>query len=134
MHKDERGNIIGNGEDSAVEILKELFPTIDIKTQVLLSDLLGVDWVADLSERQEKETLDIVIYTNPVIVVRVQDSHHRGKLTTSRDIVQRKTLEWNNVKVVDLLDLECTELLKERVNDKSKEEIRKALTICGIKY
>lgn len=132
MHKDEKGNIIGKGEISAVEILKDMFPTYEIKTQVALSTLLQKDWADDLSERQQKETIDIVIFASPVIAIRVQDSHHRGKITTSRDIVQRKTLEWNNVKVVDLLDIECTELMKERINEKSKNEIKKALEVCGV--
>lgn len=132
MHKDEKGNIIGKGELSAIEILIPLFPECEVKTQVPLSTLLEKDWAEDLSERQQKETIDIVIYSNPIIAIRVQDAHHRGRITSMRDVVQRKTLEWNNITVVDLLDTECTELLKERVNDKSKKEVLKALNSCGI--
>lgn len=127
MFKDEKGNIIGRGEIPAREILHELFPNIEIKYQVKLSSLLPADWADDLSERQQKETIDIVVYSNPIIAIRVQDPHHAGKITAARDLVQKKTLEWNNVKVVDLEFYECVNLMKDVVNDESRQELILAL-------
>lgn len=132
MRKDENGNIIGRGEDSALEIITRLFPDKVISCQVPLANLLKDDWANDLSERQKKETIDIVVYGEPNMAVRIQDAHHRGRITTMRDIVQRKTLEWNGVVVIDLLDIECKELMKERVNEKSTKEVLKAFERNGI--
>ena len=92
MRKDKNGNIIGCGEDSALEILIQLFPDRSISRQVPLANLLAEDWASDLSERQRKETIDLVLFGTPNIAVRIQDAHHRGKITTMRDTVQRKTL------------------------------------------
>jgi hypothetical protein len=132
MRKDEKGNIIGRGEDSALEIITRFFPDKVISCQVPLAKLLKDDWANDLSERQKKETIDIVVFGEPNMAIRIQDAHHRGKITTMRDVVQRKTLEWNGVVVIDLLDIECTELMKERVNDKSVSEVLKAFERNGI--
>ncbi len=132
MFKDEKGNIIGKGELSARSILHELFPNAEIKYQVPLKSLLSEDWASDLSERQEKETIDIVVYATPIIAVRVQDPHHSGKITSARDLVQRKTLEWHGIKVVDLQFYECTNLMKELVNEESKKELVIALKSEGI--
>ena len=123
MHKDSKGNFIGKGEDSAFEIIKEMYPKHDIKRQVKLTSLLGQDWIDDLGEIQRKETLDIVIYDDPIIVVRVQDPHHTGAITAARDVIQKATLEWNNCIVVDLFHYECKNLMKERVDSESRREI-----------
>ena len=123
MFKDEKGNIIGRGELSARAILHEMFPNVEIKYQVPLKSLLSEDWAVDLSERQQKETIDIVVYSNPIIAVRVQDPHHSGKITSARDVVQRKTLEWHDVKVVDLQFYECVNIMKDLVNEESKKEL-----------
>ena len=53
----ENGNIIGRGEDTALELLAQLFPQKSIVRQVKLSNLLKKDWVDDLSERQKKRLL-----------------------------------------------------------------------------
>lgn len=127
MHKDSKGNIIGCGELAAFEILVKLFPDREISTQIPLKSLLKGEWLKDLSERQEKETIDIVVYGSPIMAVRIQDPHHRGVITSSRDTVQRKILEWNDIVVIDLQFYECTELLKEKVNETSMKEVLNAL-------
>ncbi len=132
MHKDSKGNFIGVGEDSAVEIIKEMYPKSDIKRQVKLTSLLGQEWVDDLGEIQRKETLDIVIYEDPIIVVRVQDHHHTGVITAARDVIQKATLEWNDCIVVDLFHYECKHLMKERVNSESRKEILLAFRSEGV--
>ncbi len=132
MHKDEKGNIIGKGELCVRQLLGELYPNTEIKYQVPLKTLLAEDWALDLSERQEKETIDIVVYANPIIAIRVQDPHHTGRITSARDLVQRKSLEWNNVKVVDLEHYECVNIMKDLVNEESKKELITALKNEGI--
>tara|TARA_R110000824_G_scaffold72633_2_gene185294 strand:- start:8258 stop:8548 length:291 start_codon:yes stop_codon:yes gene_type:complete len=83
------------------------------------------DFHDTLSERQTKETLDIVIFrtTKQPIVIRVQDKHHDSVLKTSQDIVQKQMLEWNGCIVVDLWYKECPNLWKDVVNEKSIEEV-----------
>ena len=132
MHKDKDGNFIGIGEDSAFEILKEIYPDSEIKRQVKLTSLLGQDWIDDLGEIQRKETLDIVVYAEPIIVVRVQDHHHVGNITAARDVIQKATLEWNKCVVVDLFHYECKSLMKEQVDSDSREEILSALRSEGV--
>ena len=119
--------IIGRGEYATFAHLAVLFPNIKMEIQVPLSKLLSKDWVDDFSVIQKKETLDIVVYTDPIIVVRVQDPHHNGRITAGRDVVQRKTLEWNDVKVVDVFHYDCEELMKDIINKKSMEELLFAL-------
>ena len=122
---DER--FIGQGERSALKILKSIFGEIEceFKIQYLFKKLMKGDWADTLSERQEKETLDIVIFrvTKPTIVVRVQDKHHDSILKTSQDLVQKQMLEWNGCIVVDLWHKECPTLWSETVNEKSYEEV-----------
>ena len=132
MHKDANGFIIGKGEETALDLLMQLFPDKEIKIQVPFKDLLHGEWVDTVTERQEKETLDIVVFTDPIIVIRVQDPHHNGRITSARDLVQRKTLEWNGHRVVDLQHYECTEIMKERINDKSMKELLESLKEEGI--
>ena len=132
MHKDSNGNFIGRGEDSAFELLLQIYPDKEIKRQVQFKDLLSGEWIDTVTERQEKETIDLVVYSDPIIAIRVQDPHHNGRLTSARDLVQRKTLEWNGVRVVDLQHYECVELMKENVSDKSMKELLNALKEEGI--
>ena len=130
MHKNEKGQFIGRGEDTALEILKTEFPVAEFKIQVPLRDLLSEEWQDTMTERQEKETLDIVITQNDKkIAVRVQDKRHNGIGLAQRDIVQKKTLEWNNCIVVDLVEQECPILFKELLNDESIKEVKSVLTL-----
>ena len=122
---DER--FIGQGERSALKILKSIFGNTEceFKIQYLFQKLMKGEWADTLSERQEKETLDIVIFriTKPTIVIRVQDKHHDSILKTSQDRVQKQMLEWNGCIVVDLWHEECPTLWSEEVNEKSIEEV-----------
>ena len=113
-----------------LEILKTEFPDAEFKIQVPLRDLLSEEWQDTMTERQEKETLDIVITQNDKkIAVRVQDKRHNGIGLAQRDIVQKKTLEWNNCIVVDLVEQECPILFKELLNDESIKEVKSVLTL-----
>ena len=124
---------VGEGERACLSILKSLFgKNCEYKTQYPFAKLMKGDFADSLSDRQQKQTLDIVIFRNgdtdsigkkPTIVVRVQDKHHKGILTASRDLVQKQMLEWNECVVVDLWWEECPELWEENVNEKSIEEV-----------
>ena len=81
-----------------------------------------------LSERQMKESVDIVLYTLfDTICIRVQGRDHKGVLKSSRDIVQKQMLEWSNCKVVDLWWYDCPTLFKNIENDESKRELMEAI-------
>tara|TARA_B100000029_G_scaffold26631_2_gene26230 strand:- start:456 stop:857 length:402 start_codon:yes stop_codon:yes gene_type:complete len=132
MIKDSEGNIIGRGEYSVFEMLVTLFPDKELKTQVKFIDLLTEEWADTVSERQEKETIDIVVYTDPILAVRVQDPHHSGRITAQRDLVQRKTLEWNGLRVIDIQHYNCPNIMKENSNKDAMRELLEALNHEGI--
>ena len=125
---------IGKGEKSALTILKKIFPSADIQIQFPFKSLMNEEFFGSLSDRQKKETLDIVVfqYANPTIVIRVQDKTHVGTMKQVRDTVQKKMLEWNDCKVVDLWFYECPALWKEEVNESSENEIKVALNEVGL--
>ena len=117
---------VGQGERASLTILKSIFgKSAEYKIQYPFFKLMSEDFYDTLSDRQKKQTLDIVIF-RPLantIVVRVQDKHHKGILTASRDLVQKQMLEWNNCVVVDLWWEECPNLWEDEVNEKSMEEV-----------
>ena len=126
--------IIGKGEKTALEVLKETYgKEVEYTTQVLFKDLMSYEFRDDLSERQQKESVDIVIFSgfNP-ICVRVQGGDHTGILKSARDTVQKQMLEWSNCTVVDLWFHDCPELFKEKLNDESRREVREALKNSGL--
>ena len=126
--------IIGKGEKTALEVLKEIYgKDVEYSTQIQFKHLMNNEFVDDLSERQQKETVDIVLFSgfNPVCV-RVQGGDHTGILKSARDTVQKQMLEWCNCVVVDLWFHDCPELFKEKLNDESRREVREALTRVGL--
>jgi len=133
MYKNEKGQFIGRGEDTALEILKSEFPEAEFKTQVPFKDLLDEEWIETITERQEKETIDILITKGDKnVAIRVQDKRHNGIGLAQRDIVQKKTLEWNNCIVVDLIEQECPILFKDMLNDESIKEVKSAFSIYKV--
>ena len=88
---------IGKGEKSALVILKKIFSTADIQIQFPFCNLMNEEFFGSLSDRQKKETLDIVVFRDDLqtVVIRVQDKTHVGTMKSARDIVQKKMLEWN---------------------------------------
>ena len=126
--------IIGKGEKTALEVLKEIYgEDVEYRTQIQFKHLMNYEFVDDLSERQQKETVDIVLFSgfNPVCV-RVQGGDHTGILKSARDTVQKQMLEWCNCVVVDLWFHDCPELFKEKLNDESRREVREALNREGL--
>ena len=121
---------IGKGEKTAVKVLKKIYPKEDIQIQVPFKNLMKGEFLGALTERQQKQTLDIVIFgvTKPfTLVIRVQGKNHTGEMTASRYLVQKKMLEWNDCKVVDLWFYDCPVLWKEILNEKSIKEVKFAL-------
>ena len=126
--------IIGKGEKTALEVLKEIYgKDVEYSTQIQFKHLMNREFVDDLSERQQKETVDIVLFSgfNPVCV-RVQGGDHTGILKSARDTVQKQMLEWCNCIVVDIWFHDCPELFKEKLNDESRREVREALNREGL--
>ncbi len=137
MRKDIAGNWIGKGEDSALIILQGLLNKGHFIRQIKLSDIIKCkDYPEKLSERQQKETIDILFqpyFEGKDIAVRVQDSRHRGQGLARADRHQRDILEACSVTVVDLHQNECPELFKERVNYISILEVCQALKLAKVK-
>lgn len=125
---------IGKGEKSALAILKKIFPTADIQIQFPFSNLMNEQFFGSLSDRQKKETLDIVVFReeDSTIVIRVQDKTHVGTMKAVRDTVQKKMLEWNDCKVVDLWFYDCPALWREEVNKSSENEVKVAFREIGL--
>jgi len=121
--------IIGNGEVTALSILKKEYgKSIEYSTQVPFKDLMSYEFKDGLSERQMKESVDIVLYTLfDTVCIRVQGKDHKGVLKSSRDTVQKQMLEWSNCKVVDLWWYDCPTLFKNIENDESKREVMEAI-------
>ncbi len=100
-------------------------------TQLLLSKIVDEEW--GLSERQEKETLDIVYkLKGKTYVVRVQDPHHDGLGMQRVDAVQKKTLEFYDCKVIDIWYNDCPKLFADTYNDLSISELKEVYKDNGI--
>ena len=136
MRKDSNGNIIGAGEDTAVEILKELYisnKNVEVIRQQPLVGLLTEEFKESLAESYLKHKIDIMIIgLDKPVVVRVQGKDHEGVLKSARDTVQKKILEWHNCIVVDLNWYDCPNLFKEKLNDGSIQEVKNALSSSDI--
>ena len=126
--------IIGQGEVAAVEIIKDMFGnSCEYLTQVKLSDMVSPDYLETLSDRQLKETIDIVVDTGfQYLAIRVQDKHHSSARMATIDNIQKLMLEWNGWKVIDIWHYECKELWKDKVNKKSRLELELAIKESSI--
>ena len=126
---DER--FVGQGERATLKIIQSIFgDQSEYKIQYPFKRLMKGDYLSTLSERQERETLDIIVFRfdKPTIVVRVQDKHHDGILKSSQDLVQKQMLEWSNCVVVDLWIYDCPTLFKEELNEESIREVKEGLS------
>ena len=146
MRKDKDGNIIGAGEDTAVEILgvfgmlyKEklnALNTFEVKRQQPLVDVLSEEFKDSLSDSYLKHKIDIVVIREPEkpIAVRVQGRDHEGVLKSARDIVQKKILEWHGFIVVDLNWYDCPTLFKDINNKDSIKEVMNGLSDAVLNF
>jgi hypothetical protein len=118
--------IIGQGERLAIKILADLYPQSIIGTQVPLRQLLSPQFVLEMGERGNKETIDIVLFDQyETIAVRVQDDRHKTKRFTVIDDRQRMELEESNVRVIDVWKSDCPALFKDADAKKSNIELIK---------
>jgi len=126
--------LIGQGEVAALEIIKDMFgDSAEYMTQVKLSDMIKPKYIETLSDRQLKETIDIVVITCfEYLAIRVQDKHHASQRMATIDQIQKKMLEWNGWKVIDIWFYECKELWKDKVNERSKLELEMAIKESSI--
>jgi len=130
----ESGNFEGAGEASAYIIIRNIFrleqrhwcdfPEIGIYKQIPLDYLLKRDIFEALRSDFKKGSIDILVINrdHEVIAIRVQGK--KGDLKMQREYLQKSLLEDALVKVIDVHKRECKELFKERVNEKSEQEIR----------
>ena len=126
--------IIGQGEVAALEIIKDMFGnSCEYLTQVKLSDMVTPEYLDTFSDRQLKETIDIVVDTGfQYLAIRVQDKHHASARMATIDNIQKLMLEWNGWKVIYIWHYECKELWKDKVNEKSKLELENAIKESSI--
>jgi hypothetical protein len=126
--------IIGQGEVAALEIIKDMFGNnAEYLTQIKLSDMVTAEYLETFSERQLKETIDIVVITGfQPMAIRIQDKHHSSARMSTIDNIQKLMLEWNGWKVIDVWHYECKELWKDKVNAKSKLELELAIKESSI--
>ncbi len=130
MHLDRNNAWIGKGEDTVFKILNDIYrtPTFEIKRQYMFKDLMNKVFIDTLSERQEKESLDFVIFgeTIKTLVIRVQDKHHASPRAAGHDIGQKQMLEWNDCNVIDIQFYNCPNIFKELLNYESNRELMEA--------
>ena len=126
--------IIGQGEVAALEIVKDMFGnSSEYMTQVKLSNMVSPEYLETFSERQLKETIDIVVVTVfEFLAIRIQDKHHASARMSSIDNIQKLMLEWNGWKVIDVWHYECKELWKDKVNAKSRLELELAINESSV--
>lgn len=126
---DGRPCMIGRGEDLVCEILKETFPKAKLERQKNLTDLCCIH---DPSERQRKETIDIVLYYNHQrVAIRVQNKKGTQKLKA--ETTQSWELKNADFIVVDIWEFECKNVFKEQKNYIAYLEVFSALFRAGVK-
>ena len=121
--------LVGRGEKVAYNYLTTFFPSAEIKQQVPLHKMLLPQYREGLSERQQKESIDLVVlrkHKKP-ICVRIQDRHHFSTIFSRIDKAQRNLLVWSRCEVVDVEEYNCPELFKDNINVNSREELKKYL-------
>lgn len=126
---DGRPCMIGRGENLVYQILQESFPKARIERQKKIIDLCSIH---DPSERQKKETVDIVMYWNhQKIAVRVQNE--KGELKMKSEITQSWELNNSEFLIADISEYECENVFKEQKNYITYLEIFSALYRAGLK-
>ena len=125
---------IGQGEVAALKIVKDMFGnSSEYLTQVKLSNMVSPEYLETFSDRQLKETIDIVVVTPfEFLAIRIQDKHHASARMSTIDIIQKNMLEWNVWKVIDVWHYECKELWKDKVNAKSRLELELAINESSV--
>ena len=140
---EDKGTIIGRGENTLIQILKEKLFGARIYTQVHLEYLVPKEEVQEFSERQRKETVDVlIIYKNHWIIFRVQHGStrkyfhkgHLGDKLSQADLIQKRLIQRYHGKssVIDLRESECATLFENKNNWYSQSEVGIACMLEGI--
>lgn len=145
MHeiKCEKNTIVGRGENILVQILKRKLPGARIYTQVHLKYLVPKEEVNEFSERQIKETVDVLlIHKFHWHIIRVQHGStkkyqskgHLGNHLAQADLVQKTLIQRYHGKnsVIDLRESECKTLFKNKDNWYSESEVGIQLMLGGL--
>jgi len=120
--------ILGQGERLTTKILADIYPNAILAIQVPLKQLLLPEFILEMGERAEKETIDIVVFDEyETLAIRVQDDRHKTKRFTIIDDRQRFELEESNVIVVDIWKSDCPQTFKEKNKEKAEIEIKNIL-------
>jgi hypothetical protein len=121
--------MVGRGENLVYEILKETFPKARIERQKKLTDLCAIH---DPSERQRKETIDIVMWWNhQKIAIRVQNK--KGEKKMQSETTQKWELKNSEFLIADISEHECENVFKELKNYIAYLEIFSSLFRAGLK-
>lgn len=134
----ETGLLIGKGEDTVLKILENFthlkprglkhFPLLNgVYRQIPIQWVMPQQEFEELSQPHKNGSIDLFIIFNQVkIAIRVQGTNHgmglKGIGKAQHDKVQKIILE-KYCKVVDINYVECKEIFKERVNEKSINEL-----------
>jgi hypothetical protein len=139
------GNFLGKGEYSTHHILKQLtflksrhlreFPRNGIYKQVPLQWVISRADYNELSEVHKKGSIDLFVILNQKrVAVRVQGPGHgsgnkihgryslKGSGKPKHDKVQEDLIK-KNASLVDIKEIECPNVFKERVTENAKIEI-----------
>lgn len=148
MYLDTEGQIIGSGEDTVVKLLSEMFdlPILSRKEFVEKRDgiyrnikiplLLNDEYNQDLSSEHANSSVDVVVIINgEILAVRVQGGGstkqgkggHYSDGKAKFDSVQRGMLEKSGITVCNIWKHNCPNIFKDRLNDKSMEELLDSL-------
>lgn len=143
------GTIIGNGEDAAFGIIQnktglaetphKFFPEPGIYRQLPVSFIYDYEQMKYLADFHKKSSIDIFVipfrddYTPHLSRVAIRVEGKKGDLKMIRQKVQRGLLEkW--CKVVDVLYYECPELFKDKINEKSINELDNAFKTAKVQF
>jgi|APSaa5957512535_1039671.scaffolds.fasta_scaffold129537_1 hypothetical protein len=132
--KEDNSTKVGCGEKILVEILQEKLPECVIYTQVHLNYLVPKEETLQFSERQVKETIDVLLlHKNRFIIFRVQHGsnckyrskgHLWDKLSQSDSIQKRLVQRYHGkYSVIDLRESECKVLFSNINNWYSQSEV-----------
>lgn len=142
----ETSNYIGKGELATFRILQHLtklhprglkeYPKSGLYKQVPISWLIHSHDFKCLSEAHQKGSIDIlIVFNQKVIAVRVQGPGHgkglKGLGKAKHDKVQYDLLK-KYIQVVDIKEIECKEIFKERITEKSEQEVIDSFKTAGV--
>jgi len=141
--KEDKKTIMGRGENTLVQILKEKLPSARIYTKIHLKWIVPYEEVVEFSQRQTKEIVDVlVIHKKHWIVFRIlhrssRKYFHKGHLgnkLSQADLIQKRLIQRYHGKssVIDLRESECATLFENKNNWYSQSEVGVICMLEGI--